>query len=263
MSNTTASAFRIDGKSCLITGGASGLGLASARALLDAGASGITLVDLSQASLQSAVTGPLKGFQDRVELVSGDISEESVNEEMVKRAKERWGKAPEVVVLCAGISQDYQVPLVDMEEAIWDKVMGVNLKGSFLGLKHAGKAMTENGGKGGSIILISSQLGLDGVPNAGAYSASKFAVRGLMSSAAQELGPKGIRVNAIAPGPIDTPMLRDWPAEKRGDLTAQCNLGRAGAADEIGRTVLYLASEAGAYCSGSTIKVDGGWSKWC
>lgn len=127
--NPTATAFRIDAKTCLITGAGSGLGLASALALLDAGSPGLTLVDLSLSALQSALEGPLKGYEDRVELVSGDVGDEKVNALMVERAQKRWGRAPEVVVLCAGISQDYQVPLVDMDEAVWDKVMRVNLKG--------------------------------------------------------------------------------------------------------------------------------------
>ncbi|KAI5450186.1 hypothetical protein NCC49_003335 [Naganishia albida] len=266
-SNATTSAFRIDGKTALLTGGASGLGLAGAKALLDAGAAGITLVDLNPSALKAATSdsGPLGAYKDKVHVFSGDVGEEAVNEGMIRSASERWGRAPEIVVLCAGISQDRQVPLAEMDERVWDKVMRVNLKGSFLGLKHAAKGMLANpqGGRGCSIILISSQLGLDGVPNAGAYAASKFAVRGLMSSAAQELGPAGIRVNAIAPGPIDTPMLQDWPAEKRESLYGQTNVGRVGMPEEIGRTILFLASEAGGYCSGSTLKVDGGWSKWC
>ncbi|KAJ9095283.1 hypothetical protein QFC21_005649 [Naganishia friedmannii] len=250
---STTAAFRVDGKVCLITGGASGLGLAGARALLDAGAAGVTLVDMNPETLSFA-SASLQS--DKVSIFTGDVSKEEVNKGMIEHAVNKWGKAPEVVVLCAGISQAYQVPLAEMPEEVWDKVMAVNLKGSFLGLKHAAAAMLANpeGGKGCSIILISSQLGLDGVPDAGAYSASKFAVRGLMSSAAQELGPKGIRVNAIAPGPIDTPMLRDWPAEKRDDLCGQCTLGRFGKAEEIGQTILYLASPAGAYANGSTIK---------
>lgn len=129
--NSTTSAFRIDGKTALLTGGASGLGLAGARALLEAGAAGVTLVDLNPASLAAATSpsGPLAPFTDRIHVFSGDISEESVNEGMIRSASERWGRAPEVVVLCAGISQDRQVPLAEMEEGVWDKVMRVNLKG--------------------------------------------------------------------------------------------------------------------------------------
>jgi NAD(P)-dependent dehydrogenase (short-subunit alcohol dehydrogenase family) len=129
--NSTTSAFRIDGKTALLTGGASGLGLAGARALLEAGAAGVTLVDLNPASLAAATSpsGPLAAFTDRIHVFSGDIGEESVNEGMIRSAAERWGRAPEVVVLCAGISQDRQVPLAEMEEEVWDKVMRVNLKG--------------------------------------------------------------------------------------------------------------------------------------
>lgn len=128
--NETASAFRVDGKVCLITGGASGLGLAGAKALLQAGATGITLVDLSPSSLLTALSSPaLAPFTDRIHTFAGDIGEESVNAGMIRSAVERWGRAPEVVVLCAGISQAYQVGLVDMEEGVWDRVMRVNLKG--------------------------------------------------------------------------------------------------------------------------------------
>lgn len=126
--NPTTAAFRVDGKVCLITGGASGLGLAGARALLDAGAVGVTLVDMNPTTLASA-SASLQSA-DKVSTFAGDVSKEEVNKGMVEHVKERWGKAPEVVVLCAGISQAYQVPLAEMPEEVWDKVMAVNLKGS-------------------------------------------------------------------------------------------------------------------------------------
>jgi NAD(P)-dependent dehydrogenase (short-subunit alcohol dehydrogenase family) len=130
--NSTTAAFRIDGKVCLITGGASGLGLAGAKALLDAGAAGITLVDRNPQSLQAVTqeSGPLAAYASKIHLFAGDVGEETANREMVRDAAERWGKAPEVVVLCAGISQDYQVSLAEMPEEVFDKVMRVNVKGS-------------------------------------------------------------------------------------------------------------------------------------
>jgi NAD(P)-dependent dehydrogenase (short-subunit alcohol dehydrogenase family) len=130
--NSTTSAFRVDGKVCLITGGASGLGLAGAKALLDAGAAGITLVDRNPQSLEAAIssTGPLAEYASKLQVYAGDIGDEAVNREMVRLASERWGKAPEVAVLCAGISQDFQVSLAEMPEEVFDKVMRVNVKGS-------------------------------------------------------------------------------------------------------------------------------------
>lgn len=125
--NSTTAAFRVDGKVCLITGGASGLGLAGARALLDAGAAGVTLVDMNPTTLASACTSLQS---DKVSTFAGDVSKEEVNKGMIQHAVDKWGKAPEVVVLCAGISQAYQVPLAEMPEEVWDKVMAVNLKGS-------------------------------------------------------------------------------------------------------------------------------------
>lgn len=129
--NSTTSAFRVDGKVALITGGASGLGLAGAKALLDAGAAGVTLVDLNPRSLEAVTQDSrlLAGYEEKVHVFAGDVGDEQVNEGMMEASVGRWGKAPEVAVLCAGISQDYQVPLADMPEEVWDKVIRVNLKG--------------------------------------------------------------------------------------------------------------------------------------
>ncbi|KAJ9107171.1 hypothetical protein QFC19_002831 [Naganishia cerealis] len=125
--NSTTAAFRVDGKVCLITGGASGLGLAGARALLDAGAAGVTLVDMNPTTLSAAAASLPEG---KASVFAGDVGDEAVNRQMIEHAQDRWGKAPEVVVLCAGISQAYQVPLAEMPEEVWDKVIRVNLKGS-------------------------------------------------------------------------------------------------------------------------------------
>ncbi|TXT10549.1 hypothetical protein VHUM_02054 [Vanrija humicola] len=127
----------------------------------------------------------------------------------------------------------------------------------------AAMVASPSGGKGCSVIVISSQLGLEGSPGYSAYAASKFAVRGLMSAAAQEYGPLGIRVNAICPGPIQTPLMADYTEEEMGPHIAKTSLGRVGQPEEIAATAVFLASEGGAYMSGASLKVDGGWSQWC
>ncbi|GAA6042867.1 hypothetical protein JCM8097_007199 [Rhodosporidiobolus ruineniae] len=254
-------ALSLEGKVAVITGGAGGIGLATAEAFLKAGALGVTLVDLSPSALSTAES-TLSASCDpyRVLTVSGDVSDESVAAEYVQKTVDKFGRL-DVSVQCAGISPPL-VDVVDTAAEEWDKVMKVNVRGVFLGVRESLKAMfaSPSKGEGCAIVLISSQLGLDGFAGSAAYCASKFALRGLMASVAQEVGPKGVRVNAVAPGPIDTAMLAGFPDKSH---TQKGNIKRAGAPHEIANAVLFLASEAGSYCSGTTLKVDGGWSKWC
>ncbi|GAA5820460.1 hypothetical protein JCM3770_003387 [Rhodotorula araucariae] len=253
----------LEGKVAIITGGGSGIGLATAKAFLAAGAAGITLVDLRADALAAAVAS--LGLSEaeaaaRVLTVAGDVADEATAEAYANETAARFGRV-DVSVQCAGISPP-ACDVVDLDVDEWDRTIRVNLRGVFLGVKHSLKAMlaSPSGGQGCSVVLVSSQLGLDGYPGAAAYSASKFALRGLMTSVAAEVGQRGIRVNAVAPGPIDTPMLAGWSAEGH---TTKGNIKRAGRPEEVAHAVLFLAGEAGAYCSGTTLKVDGGWSKWC
>ncbi|GAA5831111.1 hypothetical protein JCM11251_005148 [Rhodosporidiobolus azoricus] len=257
-----ASALSMEGKVAIVTGGAGGIGLATAKAFLAAGVLGVTLVDLSPSGLSAACDSlSSSGFDaSRVLTVSGDVGQEAAAQEYVEKTVEKWGRL-DVSVQCAGISPPL-TDVVDTTAEQWDKVIHVNLRGVFLGVRESLKAMFDSPskGQGCSIVLISSQLGLDGFAGSAAYCASKFALRGLMASVAQEVGPKGVRVNAVAPGPIDTAMLAGFPDKSH---TQKGNIKRAGTADEIANAVLYLASDAASYCSGTTLKVDGGWSKWC
>ncbi|BGP54830.1 hypothetical protein JCM8202v2_002417 [Rhodotorula sphaerocarpa] len=263
---------------CIVTGAASGIGFATAKAFLAANARGVVLVDLSAEALSAAVKRLSDAIgsdiAERTATFAGDVSVEGTAEGYVAEARKKFGRV-DVSVQCAGISLP-PADLVDLEVADWDKTIGVNLRGVFLGMQQSIKGILESSGsikerRGGAIVLVSSQLGLDGkstprtpnfdrYPGSAAYSASKFAVRGLMTSVAQEVGPKGIRVNAVCPGPIETPMLEGFTAE--GHLT-RGNIKRAGKPEEVADAILFLASEASSYMSGSTVKVDGGWSKWC
>ncbi|GAA5952218.1 hypothetical protein JCM8115_003538 [Rhodotorula mucilaginosa] len=250
-------------KVVIVTGAASGIGFATVKAFLEAGAAGVTLVDLSADSLSQAAASLAGGSADiksRLHTYAGDVSVEGTAEGYVKETVEKWGRV-DVSVQCAGISLP-SADLVDLKVSDWDKTMGVNLRGVFLGMQQSLKGMlaSPSQGQGCAVVLMCSQLGLDGYPGSAAYSASKFALRGLMSSVAAEVGPKGIRINCVCPGPIETPMLEGFSAE--GHLT-KGNIKRAGKPHEVANAVLYLASDASSYVSGTTLKVDGGWSKWC
>ncbi|GAA5986946.1 hypothetical protein JCM10908_000965 [Rhodotorula pacifica] len=248
-------------KVVIVTGAASGIGYATVKAFLEAGAEGVTLVDLSADSLSRAIAS-LGGAEldARVHTYAGDVSVEGTAEGYVKETLDKWGRV-DVSVQCAGIALP-GADLVDLKVSDWDRTIAVNLRGVFLGMQQSLKGMlaSPSGGQGCAIVLMCSQLGLEGYPGSAAYSTSKFALRGLMSSVATEVGPKGIRVNAVCPGPIETPMLEGFTAE--GHLT-KGNIKRAGKPHEIANAVLYLSSDASSYISGTTLKVDGGWSKWC
>lgn len=219
-------------------------------------------------------------LNDRIHVLALDVTDSNAAEAYVQKALEVYGRL-DISIQCAGICPPSKSILETSEEE-FDKLMDVNVKGVWMGCKASLRGMLQSpeGGKGGSIVLISSQIGLDGtlsfsflstlfiadlsdvgMPGLTPYTTSKFALRGLMASLAQEVGPLGIRVNSIAPGPINTPLYIDFPDKEAHE--ARSNLKRAGEADEIANSVVYLCSEAGAFCSGTTLKVDGGWSKWC
>lgn len=143
------------------------------------------------------------------------------------------------------------------ERGEWDRTMDVNLKGTWLGMRALGPVIGASGG--GAVVNISSAAGLDHHPDA-AYTASKWGVRGLTKTAAQELGPLGVRVNSIHPGYIDAGMGVATPDLARRAMISLLPLARAGQAEEVAELVAYLASDAAAYVTGAEIAIDGGWS---
>ena len=166
--------------------------------------------------------------------------------------KKRFGRL-DVLVNNAGIRKD--ALLVNTVESDWDEVLNVNLKGTFLCMKEATKLMLLSGGR---IINITSIVGTNGNHGQAAYSASKAGIIGLTKSAAKELGPIGITVNAIAPGLIDTDMVANLTTEQRTKLIKNIPYGRAGTPDEVASVAIFLASEATSYVNGQIIGVDGG-----
>jgi 3alpha(or 20beta)-hydroxysteroid dehydrogenase len=237
---------RLDGKVAIITGGARGQGAAEARLFVAEGARvliGDVLDDQGE-----AVAAALGDTADYVHL---DVTDEAQWAAAVQRAEARFGPVS-VLVNNAGVLMFQSIDKTT--RADFERLMQVNVVGVFLGMKAVTPSMTKAGG--GSIVNISSTAGLQGMPYLGAYVASKWAVRGLTKTAAIDLGPKGIRVNSVHPGGIDTPMVegtsKDAPFYKRLPVS------RMGSAEEAARAVLFLASDEASYTTGAELAVDGG-----
>jgi len=250
---------RLNNKIALITGAASGIGLAAARLFLDEGAS-LVLVDRNDAALSKAAAD--LDAPDRVMSVTGDVSVEDDVRRYVDAAVQRFGRI-DVFFNNAGIEGKI-APLIEQDVAEFDKVIAVNLRGVFLGLKYVLKEMVAQGS--GSVINTSSVAGLRGFANLSPYVASKHAEIGLTRSAAVEVAAAGVRVNSIHPSPIETPMMRsiegalgaDNPEAVKAQFVAGIPLGRYGEPVDVARLALFLASDDASFITGGQYTVDGG-----
>jgi 3alpha(or 20beta)-hydroxysteroid dehydrogenase len=243
---------RLDEKVAIITGGARGMGASHAEAFVAAGAK-VLITDV-RADEGNALANRLGG---NASFASHDVTSEEAWREVVGQAESTFGTV-NVLVNNAGIA-DYG-RLEKTDEAAYRRVIDINQLGVFLGMKAVAPALRQAGG--GSIINISSVAGIIGLPLALAYTASKWAVRGMTKVAAKELGPDGIRVNSVHPGIIDTPMLTDHPgvgSALRDGAPAETALGRLGQASEVTNLVMYLASDDSSYSTGSEFICDGGY----
>jgi 3alpha(or 20beta)-hydroxysteroid dehydrogenase len=237
---------RLDGKVALITGGARGQGAAEAERFA---AEGATVVITDVLDDDGAATASRLG--DAVTFVHHDVTSEQEWDAVVGGVVEVHGRI-DVLVNNAGIFRRNGLLTTDLDE--WDQVVAINQTGVFLGMKAVATVMCEQGA--GSIVNISSVAGLRGAGISHAYAATKWAVRGMTKSAAVELAPHGIRVNSVHPGIIDTDMLREF-GELRHRIVERIPLGRVAAADEVGKLVLFLASDDSSYCTGHEYVVDG------
>ncbi|MDT5107319.1 MAG: 3alpha(or 20beta)-hydroxysteroid dehydrogenase [Mycobacterium sp.] len=238
---------RVDEKVALISGGARGMGAAHARMLVAEGAKvviGDILDDEGKALADELGSGP-GGAARYVHL---DVTQADEWDAAVATAVGEFGKL-NVLVNNAGIVALGQIGKFDM--AKWQKVIDVNLTGTFLGMQASVEAMKAAGG--GSIINVSSIEGLRGAPMVHPYVASKWAVRGLSKSAALDLGKFNIRVNSLHPGFIRTPMTKHFP-----DDLVTSPLGRPGQSEEVATFVVFLASDESSFATGSEFVVDGG-----
>ncbi len=231
------------GKVVIITGGARGQGAAEGQLFLDAGAT-VVLTDVLDDE------GEKTAGELGAEFLHHDVSSEADWAKVVDDVAGRHGRI-DALVNNAGILHAAQ--LVNYQTEDWDRVIAINQTGVFLGMRAVAPTMIEQ--KAGSIVNISSVAGLEGIFGSMAYTASKFAVRGMTKVAAKELSPHNVRVNSVHPGIIDTVMTADFPKER---MLRGVPLGREADPAEVGRMVLFLASEDGSYCSGQEFVVDGG-----
>jgi len=249
---------RLDGKVAVITGGAGGIGISAANLFLREGAE-VLLVDLSEDALSDAVQGL---ESNRVSAFVADVTSKADNQAMIAAAQERYGGV-DIFLANAGIEGDVR-PLVDYDEARFDQVISVNVKGVFLGLQAAVPALGKRGG--GSIVITSSVAGVKGSPGIGPYCASKHAVIGLMKSAAQEYAAQNIRVNTVNPSPVETRMMRSLEAglapgdadRAKARMASAIPMHRYGEPDEIAKVMLFLASDESSWVTGAVHMADGG-----
>ncbi|MFH8798109.1 SDR family NAD(P)-dependent oxidoreductase [Streptomyces sp. NPDC017936] len=249
-------AYDFTGQVAFVTGASSGMGLATARAFAEAGAA-VALADIDQEAL-TAATKQLTDDGHRALALICDVADEDQVAAAVDRTVETLGRL-DVAYNNAGI----QIPPADAAEEsveVFDRVHAVNLRGVWASMKHELRHMRARGS--GAIVNCSSLGGLVGIPNRASYHSSKHGVIGLTGSAALEYAPRGIRINAVCPGTIDTPMVSDMIAKgelDRAEAEAAQPIGRLGTAQEIAQAVLWLCSPGASFVVGVALPVDGGY----
>jgi NAD(P)-dependent dehydrogenase (short-subunit alcohol dehydrogenase family) len=246
----------VEGKVALVTGAGGGIGRASAEIFVREGARGVVVVDVKKDGGEETVAG-IRSAGGDAHYLDADVSDEDSVARMVRFAVDTYG-ALDCAHNNAGVS-GVRAPLVECELAEWDRVVRVNLTSVFLCLKHELRQMVGQGG--GAIVNTSSAAGLVGIPGLPHYVASKHGVLGLTKTAALEFARQGIRVNAVCPGGIDTPMMRafigDDPETERAMKAAQPT-GELARAEQVAEAVVWLCSDAASFVNGETMVVDGG-----
>jgi 3alpha(or 20beta)-hydroxysteroid dehydrogenase len=246
---------RLDGRVAIVTGAARGMGAATAALFAREGAR-VVLVDrrddlgsASASAIDESVGAPVTRY------VSADVTSAAAWDEIVGTAITAFGP-PAVLVNNAGILRVQSILDTDLET--FQRIVDTNLTSCFLGMRAAVPAMAAHGG--GSVINVSSPQGFEGRSGFGAYTASKFAVRGLTRTAAIEFGPLGVRVNCVVPGPIRTAMTerKGWDDDDYARAYGGYPLGRRGEPDEVAKVSLFLASDDSSYCTGGDFVADGG-----
>ena len=243
--------MRLTNKSVVITGASSGVGKGMVELFVQEGANVVAVARREERL--NALVEELKDAPGKIEIFVGDVSQKKVNEQMIDYAIEKFGKL-DVLVNNAGIVKDGL--LMAMKEEDFSKVVDVNLKGTFHCIHHAARQMIRQ--RNGRIVNMASVVGVHGNAGQCNYSASKAGMIALAKSIAQEMGAKGIRANAIAPGFIETAMTAALPDDVRAEWCKKIPLRRGGTPEDVANVALFLASDLSSYVSGQVIQIDGG-----
>jgi 3-oxoacyl-[acyl-carrier protein] reductase len=251
MNQPTNPAQRLAGKVCLITGAAQGIGLATAIKFAREGAI-VIVCDVKQSAVDAAVTQCKNTGAQAVGYVV-DVTQRDMVDATVKAVLDQFGRI-DVLVNNAGITQDARLQKMTLEQ--FDRVIDVNLRGVFHCAQAVSDAMVAQGS--GVILNASSVVGIYGNFGQTNYAATKFGVIGFTKTWSRELGPKGIRVNAVAPGFIATPILATMPEKVIEDMVHRVPLKRLGKPEDIANVYAFLASDEAAYINGAVLEVSGG-----
>lgn len=253
--------FMLQDRVAIVTGASSGIGAAIVRQFAAAGA---TVVAAARREAEGgSVVAEVIAAGGRAEFIRTDVTVAADVERLVTDAEARHGRL-DVLVSNAGIMATGSAPETSLER--WREVIDTNLSGPFYLAKYGMPALGRAGG--GSFVVVASELGLVGARETAAYCAAKGGLINMVRAISLDGAPEGIRVNALCPGPIDTPMLRSWldgaddPEALERDQLRPIPLGRWGRPEEIARAALFLASEGGSYMSGSVMVADGGATSW-
>ena len=255
---------RLEGKVAVITGATGGIGQAAAKLFAEEGAR-LALVDLDEAALQESARSI---GEDRASYTVADVTQPDQTQAYIDAAVDRWGGI-DILLANAGI-EGVLSPITDYPIDVFDRVMEVNVRGAWLGVKYVMPVMSRGGG--GSIIITSSGAGINGTPDMSAYGISKHAVIGLMRTAALEGAPMGIRANTVNPAPIETRMMRSIEEMRVASMddsavtvdvvkqaaSSRIPLERYGTPEEVAQLMLFLASDDSSFCTGGVYMVDGG-----
>jgi NAD(P)-dependent dehydrogenase (short-subunit alcohol dehydrogenase family) len=249
-----SSSHRFTGKVAFVTGAASGIGRASAVAFAAEGAR-VAILDRTEDALNETADA-IRNAGGEVLTIACDVSKPEEVEAAVARTVETFGRL-DIAFNNAGV-ENKAASVAEIELDEWDRILDVNLRGTFVCMKHELAQMVRQGS--GVVVNTSSGAGIRGVAGGAAYAASKHAIIGLTKSAALDYAKSNIRVNAVLPGNIETPMMDRFTG---GDIQKAIDLepvGRLGKPEEIADAVLWMSADLGAFVTGASISVDGGWS---
>jgi 3-oxoacyl-[acyl-carrier protein] reductase len=243
--------FDLNDKVVIITGASQGIGRTMATVFAESGAN-VICVARSEDKIKE-LSSEIENKGGRAIPIACDIGDGVAFSNTIKSVVDQFGKL-DILINNAGITRD--ALLMRMNESQWDEVIQTNLKGAFFGMKAAIRPMMKN--KFGRIINITSIVGLTGNPGQANYAASKAGLIGMTQSIAKEVGSRGITVNCIAPGWIDTEMTEELPEDSKRDLLDRIPIGKIGKPENIAHAAVFLASDEASYITGQTITVDGG-----